>query len=620
MENWMKIAELPEDTKAALCKSYDVQEPILIKRIKYVRKLSAAEAVTFRKKNGDKLTASVMQTIYKLKGKLLPLKFNLAVGQAFEKEDALRCNYVLTDRDILAVVKYKPTISRDISYHNLKNIAEDEIDGELRKYMEAETRLGFNLTKGQLVRFSVFQTAEDEYAIIVTAVEAVALNYDFRKIFRAVMEIPEPSHLANVMEGFRSKAGILAGPIKEYWSKIFADLPAPAKLPYQQSQSKISRPKWEENYLVHVPRDICAELRTLTEDNKLMLMSFLQTAWGFLLQQSSAARDISFCLLVPQKKKSSDKSSLQSMVPVRLQGAGDVTVKDLVLNAFKQFVVSQPYASLGREDIMKLMERKGQSFDHYLNFYDFFAAQRPYAEAEGTQEGKIVSQKYMDVSDALLDLSFRSEANHVVLSAHYDNADFSQQEIRDLIKHYFLVLQQMLAKWSEPYAAFMDSLGKRWQLEGQTAQSESLSMPDVIRRILPKIPLFQECEGAVLDLLCNEGEMATVFEGDRVEEKEIESQLMFVVSGKVVRSIEAGDGWYNTLDILKEGSSINEHLLLPKRRIRISAEVLTEQAVILKVPVLSFNALLKQSPSLAVNFMRHALMQLEKYQRLWIQA
>ena len=88
----------------------------------------------------------------------------------------------------------------------------------------------------------------------------------------------------------------------------------------------------------------------------------------------------------------------------------------------------------------------------------------------------------------------------------------------------------------------------------------------------------------------------------------------------MARSIECGDGWYNTLDILKENSWINENVILPKHKVKISAEVITEQATILVVPLVNLMSTLKKSPLLAKNIIYHVMRQLEKYQRLWIQS
>ena len=81
-----------------------------------------------------------------------------------------------------------------------------------------------------------------------------------------------------------------------------------------------------------------------------------------------------------------------------------------------------------------------------------------------------------------------------------------------------------------------------------------------------------------------------------------------------------GNGWYNALDILKDGAWVNETVLSSKRESNISAEVLTEEAEILMIPVPTMRDFLKGAPDFRECILQHILRQMEKYQRLWMQA
>ena len=237
----------------------------------------------------------------------------------------------------------------------------------------------------------------------------------------------------------------------------------------------------------------------------------------------------------------------------------------------------------------------------------------------GSDDGKIVSQKHWDVRDVDLEIAFRFEGNQVILSVHYDGSKFIQNDVKILIEHYFLVLQQIITDWNLTYDQFMERLENRWNIEIERMENSQEDSRAIIQDGLSKIKLFQECEQGIIQLFMGEAKLKTKFEGDRLSEQELETYMVFVISGKVVRSIETGDGWYNTLDILKENSWVNENILLPEHRVHVSAEVLTEQATFLIVPVMSINTILNSSPKLANNIIQHTLKQLEKYQRLWIQ-
>ncbi|MBE6105186.1 condensation domain-containing protein [Anaerovibrio lipolyticus] len=617
MAEKMLFSSLPTEYKASLVELYNQQENVLAHNIKYLRELSTEEKGVFSTKGGSAPVGSVLQIIYKISGKLLPLHFNVAVDRAFVQEDILRTNYVLINGMMMAVVKEKRNPPLEIVYHNLKDLSDDELDVELQRNIAADKRLGFDLTNGQLVRFSVFNTGEDEYAVIVTTVEAVALKLDFHRIFRAALKLPQPDDVSKIVDAVVGGNGVMTTPVKNYWEKMLSNLPSMPKIPHlnpQPAKGKYS----EEAYLVHVPRDILSDLRSKAESNKLLLMSMLQTAWGLLLQQSNSTDNVSYCILVPQKKKSTPGA--QSIVPFLLKAEENHTVKTMVNNAFKQFVVSQPYASLGREDIMNLLGKHNEPFDHFLNFYDFLAEPKPYSQVKGTGDGTIVSQKHWDVRDVILDVSFRNEGNQVIISVDYNGEVYLQNDIAILVKHYLLVLQQMLTDWNEPVVSFMERLEKHWKAKFEELELSHEDSRSIIQDALSRIALFQECEQGIIQLFVIGAKLYTKFEGDRISEHEVENQLVFVLSGKVARSIECGDGWYNTLDILKENSWINENVILPKHKVKISAEVITEQATILVVPLVNLMSTLKKSPLLAKNIIYHVMRQLEKYQRLWIQS
>ncbi len=617
MAEKMLFSSLPTEYKASLVELYNQQENVLAHNIKYLRELSTEEKGVFSTKGGSAPVGSVLQIIYKISGKLLPLHFNVAVDRAFVQEDILRTNYVLINGMMMAVVKEKRNPPLEIVYHNLKDLSDDELDVELQRNIAADKRLGFDLTNGQLVRFSVFNTGEDEYAVIVTTVEAVALKLDFHRIFRAALKLPQPDDVSKIVDAVVGGNGVMTTPVKNYWEKMLSNLPPMPKIPHlnpQPAKGKYS----EEAYLVHVPRDILSDLRSKAESNKLLLMSMLQTAWGLLLQQSNSTDNVSYCILVPQKKKSTPGA--QSIVPFLLKAEDNHTVKTMVNNAFKQFVVSQPYASLGREDIMNLLGKHNEPFDHFLNFYDFLAEPKPYSQVKGTGDGTIVSQKHWDVRDVILDVSFRNEGNQVIISVDYNGEVYLQNDIAILVKHYLLVLQQMLTDWNEPVVSFMERLEKHWKAKFEELELSHEDSRSIIQDALSRIALFQECEQGIIQLFVIGAKLYTKFEGDRISEHEVENQLVFVLSGKVARSIECGDGWYNTLDILKENSWINENVMLPKHKVKISAEVITEQATILVVPLVNLMSTLKKSPLLAKNIIYHVMRQLEKYQRLWIQS
>ena len=96
--------------------------------------------------------------------------------------------------------------------------------------------------------------------------------------------------------------------------------------------------------------------------------------------------------------------------------------------------------------------------------------------------------------------------------------------------------------------------------------------------------------------------------------------MVFVVEGKVARSLDTGDGWYNTLDIVERNSFLNPTSLLDKSLYKISAAVLTDSAELLLIPRDVLLEVLSKNSDIALSIMKYALKQMQRWQTIWLQS
>ena len=585
--------------------------------IVYVRELSATEKSLFSQTLTIQPVGSILQNLYKLKGKLSPVRFNRAVNQLTTTEDALRLNYCSVGKRLLAVVLKERQQTAPIVFRNIEGVTGEELDATLRRIMDAELRQGFDSRNGYLIRFSVLHTGPEEYAVLVTAIQAVLTNFDVRQIFAMAMDLPWKVGYEEFLT-VQARSHTMVASVRDYWSKILDNFPVDCQIP--QYVPAVGSAHKQRAHVARVPLNILSDLRQRAKSNKRMLLAIMQTAWGFLLQQENDCQDVGYCLLVPRREQmDSSLGSVPSLIPVRLQVQGNPTVQELVTKAFQQFVISQPYANMGRADIDELLGQEGGAFDHFLNFCDFFCESKSFAEVSGMPTGKLVMQNSWDGRDSKLGINFRLDGQQLIFTMLYGEENFPDGNMETLVEKYLLVLQQMLTDWNVPYDLFMSRLQQRSQMEVEDVDKNPRSRA-VLQDYLSRLTLLQECDHGIIQLFMDHANLSVRFEGDRIAEDEIEENLIFLVSGRVARSIETGDGWYYALDIMKENSWLNETVLLPERRNRMAAEVLTEQAVILSVALPSAALILERSPLLATNIIKHISKQMEKYQRLWIQS
>ena len=178
----------------------------------------------------------------------------------------------------------------------------------------------------------------------------------------------------------------------------------------------------------------------------------------------------------------------------------------------------------------------------------------------------------------------------------------------------------MLVYWNAPFANFIKNIEKITAEIAAANEQQHEDERKIINDFIYKNKLLQSEATGTNAILVENSKLITCFEGDRISGDILYKNLVFVVEGKLARSLDTGDGWFNALDIIKAGGLLNETVFLDKRRTTISAEVLTEKALLLLIPLDTFESATRQTPALYKSVLQHIANQMEKYQLLWLQS
>lgn len=553
-----------------------------------------------------------LQILYKVQGEILPIKFNRIARDFIEADENFRANFCNVGTRTLKIIFRQRKIIPDVVFRFLKLDA-TELDETLIKIMEADRRLNFDIQRGNLIRFSIFRTGENEAAVLVTMPQLISKRFNSENFFKAVLNNER-------YKKFEPRADFtipqLEKRVKEYWADVLKNLPAMPKIPFSKENSGAYI---EENYRVKIPADILSDLREKAQSNRVMLVTILKTAWGFLLQATNKSTDTAFCQLVSSVKN--EKNISLKAMPVRLKTSSDSTVENIVNQQFKQVVVSQSYSFFDWSTLENLTSRRGNLFDHFLSFLDFNAEEKRFSQVEATPEGKIVVRHLWDAQGMKLGVYFQYATNGLSISFRFNKNQFFPNAGERLANIYKLILSQMLVYWHAPFADFIENIKKiaTESINTTLAFSQEAERQTIIDFLYKNKILQSETTGATAIFVEN-SKLLTRFEGDRISGDILDKNLVFVVEGKLSRSLDTGDGWFNALDIINEGGLINETVLIEKRRATISAEVLTEKAVLLVIPLPNFESVARQNPEMYKSILRHVLAQMEKYQVLWLQS
>ena len=576
-------------------------------KVENVVELTPYEKRFFDKNNFVSPNFSV-QTLYKVYGDILPINFNLAVHKLMAADENFRANYfMLGDRMVKIIFDENKTIPK-IVYRNFTQYDAEEIDEMLTKIMEADRRLTFDSQSENLIRCSVFRTSKNESAVLITLPQLIADNFDAKSFFNSVLFKTDYKKISKQSKFVVSH---VEDTVREYWRKFLNDLPVVRGVPYSK---QFSGAYTEKSYREKIPADIFSDLRVTSQSNNAMLMAILQTAWGFLLQAVDKVGDVAFCRLAAN-------SESINVIPVRLHSELNQTVENIVRNQFKQMIISQPYSFFDWDNLKNLTLNRNINFDHFLSFLDFQTTQKSFSQAEATTAGSVVAKNYWDSCGMKLGVYFQYANTNLSVTFQYDANQFSPAVGMEFAKLYNLILQQMLVYWNSSFNEFIENINSKIFADTQTAKEiEEQERRKFIVDFISRNKLLRGDIPGTIQVFADVTKLITYFEGDRISGDILNNNLVFVAEGKLARSLDSGDGWFNALDIISNDGWLNETVLSEKRRSEISAEVLTEQAKILIIPISKIDDVLRKYPTVYQAFLNHVLNQMEKYQLLWLQS
>ena len=172
-----------------------------------------------------------VQTLYKIKGSISIVKFNRVV-RALVQDKNLRVNFCNVGKRFLKVVKPVINVKPEIVFRNLMQTDKDELNDDFRKILEADMRRDFDIQNDFLIRFAVYKTDDEEFAVLITVAQLIANNFDADKFFADLLDLTPDSAQKKSDDDLSSKSDEI---IREYWNKILDNPPPTSKIPFTKN-------------------------------------------------------------------------------------------------------------------------------------------------------------------------------------------------------------------------------------------------------------------------------------------------------------------------------------------------------------------------------------------------
>ena len=227
------ILELTTDEKNVLESIYGRQVAGVgynPRKLEAIKDLTAQEKKFFAEKNFVSPHFFV-QTLYKVRGTVNPLKFNVAVARLLKDNENLRANFCNVGTRTLKVIQQISSVKPEVIFRNLVFFDTDNLDDEFRKILEADMRRDCDFRHDPLIRFAVYKTSPSEFAVLVTFPQLIADNFIAEKFFADVLEIPDEFKPKKPQDDLPPKN---QDAIRDYWANVLDKAPPPDKLPYER--------------------------------------------------------------------------------------------------------------------------------------------------------------------------------------------------------------------------------------------------------------------------------------------------------------------------------------------------------------------------------------------------
>ena len=535
------------------------QEPLI------VRKLGEASAT-------DSL-GLYRQILYKVQGHLNPATIKEKVQAAIGNEELLRSSFFV-ENGMLCQAVFPDYQMTDILCWDHSRLGADNIAEILAAAMEGDMRQG--LGADEIFRLSAYQTAKNAYAVLVTAENILAENFDFRQIWAKGSEAKEiPA--ATV---FNEKEA------RKYWDAHMPEQTAKLGLPFGKPGESGNL----KTYRLTLPKSLTKELFERTAGNRENLTAALASAWELTLNGEGS-------LAISAVMTNGRIAVCPLFLPQQIS-----TTENLVTEMAGQIEKSLLF-SFGLESF---------SCDCLLSFDDFLRDGEYYPEAAADPMGHIIRQRAWSSQDVPLSLYFAYD-DDLTLFFLYEYNRFKPFGVELLARRYMNVISRLLRDYKQPLSDYATI----YYQEDETPLYEPLRSSQGVFELLHAGSLFRDVPINRLKDSLGKVNLTSKLQGDRISGEVLEKNVIYLARGKVSVSIFDSNGWCNILGIKQDNTLLNESLLLPQRSAKLALEIVSDDADLIYIPLENLHRLLYNEPSAVREMMFLALAEMEKYQKLW---
>ncbi|NEP06227.1 MAG: non-ribosomal peptide synthetase, partial [Okeania sp. SIO4D6] len=237
------------------------------------------------------------------RGQLNTVALEQSLNEIVRRHEVLRTYFAIVKGEPVQVIL--PSLTFKLSLTDLRSIAENELEVQVKQLIEQEAQKPFNLKQAPLMRSSLLQLAENEYVLILVLHHIIHDGWSMGLIFREIETLYEafsnhkPSPLPELSIQYADftvhQNQWLQGEVLEnllnYWEQKLKNQPVLA-LPTDRPRTTTETYRGATKILV-LPKELCNAIKALSQQQGTTLFMTLLAAFKTLLYRYTQQPDIS---------------------------------------------------------------------------------------------------------------------------------------------------------------------------------------------------------------------------------------------------------------------------------------------------------------------------------------
>ncbi|OLQ57027.1 non-ribosomal peptide synthetase [Bacillus licheniformis] len=395
------------------------------------------------------------QASFDLKGDLDIEAFTMSLSQLADRHEILRTHFYTEwkDQPLQIVLREKPI---EITVEDIRNM-EDEQRGKLiADFVQKDKERGFDLTRDALMRVSILRTDDDQARLIWSfhhiLMDGWCLPLVTKEVFETYYELldrrkPEREAVtpySRYIEWLEDQDHKNAS---AYWQKYLDGYEGQTVL-LKEPVSNQAEGYQKQRLACRLGKQLSEEIRQTASKHHVTVNTFIQSAWGLLLQRYNNSQDVVFGSVVSGRP--AEIPGIESMVglfintiPVRITAQPGMTVEQVLKMSQEQALASQAYDTFPLYEIQAQTEQKRQLISHIMVFENY--------PVEKQMEHMKPNRDALDITNFHVEEHTHYDFNFIVMPAGnieihfvYNGNVYEHTSVKRMEEHFMQIIKQMV--------------------------------------------------------------------------------------------------------------------------------------------------------------------------------